>query len=129
MTMTKRLACLAAALVLAGSMAASTANAASSSCFWSSEYWRWKAADAKTIYIRVGIKRFFRLDLSAACHNIEMSNVFLVTTIRGSNLICNGIDWDLRATQDGGSAEGCIVKSMTALTPDEAAAIPSKFKP
>jgi hypothetical protein len=128
MTKTKRLACLAAALALTGSMAASTANAASS-CFWSSEYWRWKAADAKTIYIRVGIKRFFRLDLTTACHNIEMSNVYLVTTIRGSNLICNGIDWDLKATQDGGIAQGCIVKTMTALTPEEAAAIPAKFKP
>jgi hypothetical protein len=128
MTTTKRHA-LAAALAVAGALAASAAQAAGSSCFWSSEYWAWKASDAKTINIRVGNNRFFRLDLAAPCHTLMAPNVHLITTIRGSNLICRGLDWDLKASEGGDAVEGCIVKTMTQLTPAEAAAIPAKFRP
>jgi hypothetical protein len=124
----RRLACLTAALAFSTLLTASTAEAAHSTCFWSSEYWRWKAPDAKTIYIRVGNSRFFRLDLVSTCHTLELPNAQLVTTIRGSNLICTGLDWDLKAMHDG-AAEGCIVRTMTAMTPAEVAAIPPKFKP
>jgi hypothetical protein len=120
----------AVALVLVAQFAAPSAQAASSGCFWSSEYWRWKAPDAKTIFIRVGNNRYFRLDLAAACQTLSLPNAHLITTIRGSNLICTGLDWDLKASQGGGgSTEGCIVKTMTTMTPTEVAAIPPKFKP
>lgn len=99
-------------------------------CFRSSEFQNWKAADAKTIYIRVGMHRYYRLDLAAPCYSIRTPGAFLVTKIRGSNTICSAIDWDLHvATSWHDIPQACIVKKMTELTPAEAAALPKKIKP
>jgi hypothetical protein len=53
--------------------------------------------------------------------------------VHGPDTICSAIDWDLKVSTStdlrGGMAVPCIVKTMTELSPDEAAAIPKKFKP
>jgi hypothetical protein len=44
--------------------------------------------------------------------------------------VCSALDWDLKVSQGEDSIpQGCIVKTMTALTSEEAAAILKKFKP
>ena len=46
------------------------------------------------------------------------------------SMIFVGTDWDIQVAQNpGGIESACIVKSMTPLTAEEAAAIPKKFKP
>ena len=99
-------------------------------CFFSNQFESWRAPDDKTIFIRVGLSRFYRLDLAGACGGITRPFSYLVNRIRGSNLICKPIDWDLAvADSPNGFEQGCIVKSMTRLTPEEVASIPPKFKP
>jgi len=52
-------------------IAASGAQAApANKCFFVSEFQNWKAPDNKTIYIRVGVNEFYRLDLSASCPSL-----------------------------------------------------------
>jgi Family of unknown function (DUF6491) len=100
------------------------------SCFYISQFETWKAPDAKTIYIRVSPRRYYRLDLAAKCPAIVWPDAHLVTTFRGSANVCTALDWDLKVSETPqGITQGCVVKSMTELTPAEADAIPKKFKP
>jgi hypothetical protein len=124
-----------AALGLAMSLATVTADAQpANSCFYMRDFQNWKAPDAKTIYIRVNVNRFYRLDLTGMCATLTWPGAHLITKTRGTDSVCQPIDWDLAVSDAtghgmGGMAEHCIVKTMTPLTPDQVAAIPPKFKP
>lgn len=119
---------LAAALLLATPAIADTHPAAR--CIYSNEIEGWKAPDAKTIYLRVQGKRTYRLDLSAPCPALRRIGAFLVTKLRGSTSLCAPIDWDLHVMSSWDDIpSACIVKTMTALTPEEAAALPAGAKP
>jgi hypothetical protein len=100
-------------------------------CFSIRSFENWKAPDAKTIYIRVNLHQYYRLDLAASCPTLLSANSHLITNWRGSSWVCSALDWDLKVSEDSvrGFASPCIVKKMTALTETEAAAIPRKFKP
>lgn len=101
-----------------------------SQCFFAHQFQTWKAQDDRTIFIRVDPHRYYRLDLAASCSELRSPGSFLVTTFRGPNLVCNALDWNITAKDNiRGPTQGCIVKTMTVLTPEEAAAIPRKFKP
>jgi hypothetical protein len=103
-------------------------------CFSMTQFENWKAPDARTIYIRVDINRYYRLDLSAPCQALLLPDSHLITKTRGSDQVCDGLDWDLSVADSttvggGGFREACIVKTQTPLSPAEVAAIPRKFKP
>jgi hypothetical protein len=118
---------LAASSIL--SVVAKAADAPSPHCFFSSQFENWKAADDKTIFIRVGVNRYYRLDLASSCRTAMWPDAFLITKFHGSNTVCTAIDWDLKVSQPHGIPEACIVSKMTELTPDEVKAIPPKAKP
>lgn len=106
------------------------APAKQNSCFFISQFQSWKAPDDKTMFIRVGVNKFYRLDMAGSCPALKGISPHLITTFRGGNSVCSRLDWDLKVVRSpGGAPEACIVKEMTALTPEEAAAIPKKFKP
>ena len=99
-------------------------------CFTTQFFNTWKAADDRTIYIKVGLHDFYRLDLANRCPALLSVNPHLVTQWRGSNWVCNALDWDLKVSRGVGlGADPCIVQAMTPLTKQEADAIPRKFKP
>jgi hypothetical protein len=100
------------------------------SCFFVSQFNNWKAADEKTIYIRVGVNRFFRLDLSSACRTALWPDAVMINKWRGSNSVCSALDWDLQIAQQAtGIPQPCLVSKMTELTKAEADALPRKVKP
>lgn len=99
-------------------------------CFFVSQFENWKASDAKTIFIRVGVNSYYRLDLASTCPELTWPDVHLVMNVNGPDTICSAVDWDLKVKQNpNGIAMPCIVKTMTPLTPEQANAIPKKFKP
>ena len=99
-------------------------------CFFSNQLDNWKSADAKTIYLRVSMNRYFRLALSGPCQTLREPGAFLITKIHGADSICGPVDWDLHvATSWHDIPEACIVKAMTELTPAEVAALPKNVKP
>ena len=101
-----------------------------SQCFMAHQFRSWKAQDDRTILIRVDPKRYYRLDFAASCSEMRSPGSFLVTVFRGPNLVCDALDWNITVKDNfRGPTQGCIVKKMTELTPDEAAAIPGKLKP
>jgi hypothetical protein len=99
-------------------------------CFFSNQFESWRAPDDKTILIRVGLTRYYRLDLSASCSGLTSPGARLISRLHGSGLICKPIDWDISLEEStGGFGHGCIVKSMTELAPDEVASLPSRYRP
>lgn len=100
------------------------------SCFVITQFEGWRAPDPHTMYIRVGINRFFRIGMASACPALTWPGVHLVTTWRTSGIVCTAMDWDLKVSTDvHGMASPCIVSSMAELTPEEAAQIPPRYKP
>lgn len=118
-------------LAVLGGIPAAVAQPAQNACFTINQFRGWKAPDTKTILIRVGLDRVYRLDLANTCSLLAMSNVHLITKTRGPDLVCSAIDWDLSVSESppGNIPEPCIVKKMTLLTPEETAAIPPKLRP
>lgn len=126
-------ACIIALLIgTAGASAQSTQPAPQQrSCFLITELRGWKAPDNKTIFIRVGLNQIYRLDLTASCPLLTMPESHLITKTRGPDIVCSAVDWELSVSEPPPAAmpEACIVKKMTPLTPDQAAAIPPRYRP
>jgi hypothetical protein len=101
-----------------------------SRCFYITQFETWRAPDPHTMYLRISTNRFYRVDMASACPQLTWPGSHLVTTWRTSGLVCTAMDWDLKvSTGVSGFASPCIVKSMTELSPEEAAQIPPKYKP
>ena len=100
-------------------------------CFPITEFRGWKAPDTRTILIRVGLDRVFRLDLANTCSLLTSPGSHLITRTRGPDLVCSPIDWDLAVSQSppGNIPEHCIVKKMKLLLPNEVTAISPQFRP
>ena len=108
----------------------SPAAAAKNQCFFVRQFENWKSsADEKTLYIRFGTNRFYRLGLAARCVDVSEPDVALVSKFRGDT-ICSAQDFDFQVRRSGvGITTPCIVRSMTPMTPAEVAALPAKEKP
>lgn len=99
-------------------------------CFLSREWRGWKASpDAMAIYIRVGMKRIYRLDLGAACPMLRSPGVHLVNRVRGSSMICDALDFDLKVSDPRGFSVPCLVRHVTPLTQPEVQALPKDLVP
>ena len=102
---------------------------AGEACFYFNEFESWRAPDDRTILIRVGLSRFYRLDLSGRCGGITRASSHLVNRVQGVTRICRPVDWSLSVVDSVGFEQRCVVKAMTMLTPEEVAAIPAKVRP
>jgi hypothetical protein len=124
--------CAASVLLLStpSAMAESAVPVKRPGCFFARDFESWKAPDARTIYIRVRMHDYYRLDLASSCPALLWPSSHLITVFHGFDTVCSALDWDLKVNPGtGGFPVPCIVKTMTALTPDEVAAIPKKYKP
>jgi hypothetical protein len=120
---------------VAATLAMPAAAQPANSCFFMRDFQNWKAPDAHTLYIRANTDKFYRLDLAADCSALLMPGIHLITKTRGSDTVCDALDWDLSVSDStgfrrgGGMRQACIVKKMTPLSAADVAALPPKFKP
>ena len=99
-------------------------------CFAVSEMNGWRSPDGKSIYIRAGVDRYYRMDLARQCGTLKSINPHLVLRTRGGNVICSALDLDVKANESpGGILEPCFPKTLTELSAAEAAALPRDAKP
>ena len=124
----------AAVLGLAGAASAADAPTAkpaekpAASCFLSRNWSGWRSPDENTIYLRVNLKDIYRVDLSGGSSLLTWPDSHLVNVERGTDEICAPIDLQLTVAQDG-VREPLFVKAITKLSPEQIAAIPTKFLP
>jgi hypothetical protein len=99
-------------------------------CFRSTQINGHRFADPQTLYLRVGLRDYYRVQTTANCNTgIDPRQTLVTKTTGGSDMVCSPIDFDLKVRQDGGFITPCIVRSITPLTPQEVAALPKKLKP
>ena len=99
-------------------------------CFRPTDFSSWKATpDYRTLYLRVGVNRIYRLDMSDRCSALGGVDSHLVLKVRGSGMFCSAVDFDLSVGDSHGMDVPCIVSQMTQLSATEAAALPPEMKP
>jgi hypothetical protein len=119
-----------AILLAASSTAAADKPAAKSSCFATRDWQGWSApGDGDTLYLKVGTRDVYRVDLTPGSHIRKDPDKFLINRVRGSDWVCSAIDLDLTLSDHEGFKEPVFVKSLRKLTPDEVAAIPKADRP
>ncbi len=123
-------------LIMAGAIVASIAlfaegasAAPAKSCFQMSQLQSTKPDGDQRIYARVGLHDVYRLDLAFRCSALLSKEGIVLIPAGGQNLICTPLDLDLRARELGGVSTPCNIKSISKLTPEEAAALPPKVRP
>jgi hypothetical protein len=128
----------AAALLAAGAALAqgapSTAPAAKaappySPCFFITQWDGWKAPSENVIYLGVNMHDVYQADLSVGSPQLMWPDVHLVHDVHGSNSVCSPLDLQLYVADSHGFRAPIIVKSLRKLSPEEAAAIPKKYRP
>ena len=132
MSFSKSLAILATGAVLAVAAApavAATRDTPSSPCFFISEWRGWKSPDPTTLYLGVNVRDVYEVKLSSGSSQLQWPDMHLVSINRGSSSICSALDLDLKIADTNGFAEPLIAKSLRKLSPEEAAAIPKKYRP
>jgi hypothetical protein len=122
-----RIAAVAAVFVAPVFVATASGAHAAEQCFYMSNIQNSRAADDHTVYIRVGVDEIYRMDMQYPCTDLQNSKL-IVRSVSGSGQICKAVDVDLKVG-DQGFRSACVARSITRLTPDEAAALPRKIKP
>lgn len=117
-------------LIAASVLALASASAAEpKACFLFTQWQGWSSPSPEILYLKVNLHDIYRVDLSAGSNQLQSAGVHLVSKIRGPSTICSAIDLDLAVADDHGFSTPLIARSITKLTPEEAAAIPPKFRP
>jgi len=110
-------------------LAAPKADAAPK-CFMTQAIQGHTIGDERTLYLNVGGKSVYRVDMSNNCFAGAGPTDPVTLKSRGSASICGEQDLDVGATVNGGGLSSrCIVDKMTKLTPAQVAALPKGVKP
>lgn len=119
-----------AAALAAASAASAAPNQKADACFASRDWQGWSApGDGDFLYLRVGVRDVYRVDLTPGTHVHKDADRFLVNRVRGSDWVCSPFDLDLTLSDHHGFREPLIARSLRKLTPAEVAAIPRKDLP
>ncbi|HWU26647.1 MAG TPA: DUF6491 family protein [Rhizomicrobium sp.] len=97
-------------------------------CFTGADLTNWHAADTRTIYLRIGVNRIYRVSLARECQTLRYFDAKLLLEMRGGHTVCAPVDLGIKAGE-GGVFEPCFVQSLNELSPEEASALPAKLKP
>ena len=109
---------------------AATTPAKGRDCFLSRDWGGWSAPGSSDfILIHVGVRDYYRIDVTPGTHVHRWPDEFLVNRLRGSSWICSPLDLDLEVRDHSGFTQTLIARSIHKLTPAEVAAIPKKDLP
>lgn len=129
------LALAAAALLALGATAANSTDKpvqkpSSDQCFWARNVTSFAAPNDHTVYVRVGVRDVYQLDLMIPCPDVDWNQrVALLSSHGAGGSICNALDAEIVSHATGLGAQRCPVKTLHKLTPAEVAALPPKARP
>lgn len=98
-------------------------------CFNTANVYGYSAPDSRTLYVRVGAKEVWRLDVFGTCPELEWSDRIALKA-RGTTTVCGPLDVDVivlgrRPT----GPERCAVTAVRRMTEAELAALPKRSRP
>jgi hypothetical protein len=121
------LACLSLAWLPGAALAGADAKSAEQ-CFPVSNINGFSATDDRTVYLRVGVKDVYRLDLFTDCVDLTFKQSLALETLPASPWICQALDATV-ISREPGIHQRCPVKAIHKLTADEYSALPKRDRP
>jgi hypothetical protein len=95
------------------------------SCFYTTQIENSRMADDHTLYIRTSARGYYRMDFAGDC-DAQANGPLIIHPVANNGQICSAIGVDVSVRETG---QRCLPTHLTALTPDEVAAIPKKDLP
>ena len=120
-----------AGAALAAFTAAANAHPAGGSpnqCFLTRNIDGFNSPDSHTVYVRVGVNQFYRLDLMTDCLELPFWLSMGLETTPGEAWVCSPLDATV-IYHTGGIPQRCPVKAIHKLSPDELAGLPKRDRP
>ncbi|HEY5289196.1 MAG TPA: DUF6491 family protein [Caulobacteraceae bacterium] len=103
-------------------------GAQASPCFLNRNINGFSAPNDRTVYVRVGVKDVWRLDLMNDCTGLSFRNSFGLQGSPTGPWICRPLDATVIVSQTG-IRQRCPVSALRRLTPEEVAALPKRDRP
>ncbi len=98
-------------------------------CFYARQADSFAAQGEQTVNVRVGVSRYYRLDLFAPCLDIDFAQTIAMRS-RVGDWICEGKTNDVEIlTRSAAGPQRCLVTNVTPLSPADVAALPRRAKP
>lgn len=125
---------LAAALVLLAGVASGACAAEATpkrnpeACFIVRDVDGFSAPNEHTVYIRVGVRDVYRLDLMTDCLDLTFRETIGLETRPANPWICSPLEAEV-VYHDRALNERCPVSAITKLTPEQAEALPKRDRP
>ena len=94
-------------------------------CFYLNQVLNRTMPDYRTMYLRLGPHRYYRIDFGADCNNVG-TEPLIIHPIANNGEICGANSVQISVA---GTHQGCIPTDVVRLTDDEVAAIPAKDRP
>ncbi|MBI1404838.1 MAG: hypothetical protein GC145_01775 [Caulobacter sp.] len=118
-----------AAAIVRPQVAAAEAPAAKkkSDCFFNSQVNNFTAPDDEILYVKAG-RTTYRMEMFGRCLDLDNALNIALESRPGSS-ICGAQDVTVIVQSNGMGTQRCMVKTLTALTPAEVAALPKGHKP
>ena len=122
-----------AAIMTGAVLSASVVNAqppakSGSQCFYTRNINGFHATDDHTLYVRVGVRDIYRLDLMNDCTGLTFRQGIGLKSTPGDPWICSAIQATV-VYRDIGMHNRCPVSDIHKLTPAEIAAMPKRDLP
>jgi hypothetical protein len=96
-------------------------------CFWSSQVNSFASDDDRRVYVRVGVKDVYELEMFGRCLDVDWSQKIGIVS-RGGSTICSGLDAEIIAPSPIGP-QRCQVSKVRKLTEAEVNALPKRARP
>ncbi len=97
-------------------------------CFYTRNINGFRATNDHTLYIRVGVRDIYRLDLMNDCTGLTFRQGLGLESTPGDPWICSAIQATV-VYRDTGIRNRCPVSNIHKLTPEEIAALPKRDLP
>lgn len=127
---------LGSAVILSGAAAAARPDGAAaeapaakkrSDCFFNSQVNNFTAPNDETLYVKAG-RTTYRMEMFGRCLDLDNALNIALESRPGSS-ICGAQDVTVIVHSNGMGTQRCMVRSLTALTPEQVAALPKGHKP
>ena len=97
-------------------------------CFATSDISNFNAPDDHTVYLRVGVRTVYKLELMTDCLDLTFRESLGIESRPASPWICSPLDATV-VYGEHGSRMRCPVSAYHKLTPEEVAALPKRDRP
>ncbi len=99
-------------------------------CFQLSQIRTRRVADADTLYVRVGAREVYRVDMTGPClSGVTSRDPLLPLSLSGSDQVCGAAQIDLKVRRANGQIVQCAIRDFSLMTPRQVAALPRAQRP